>query len=107
MRRYIFECQLNKKAIAKDPRYRKPYIQACVMFEKRELSEKSLKVISDLKQYHPMAPKTLNMNSILLAKDRKNDQIVPENFKRIAAVNPKDMLSKYNKGIFYFKKVLE
>lgn len=52
-----------------EPNYRKPYINEFVILCKQEKYEEAQAVLDKLKSHHENAPKTINNQNVLLARE--------------------------------------
>jgi len=90
------------KAILNDPKYQKPYINACILFDKQENHEKMAKYMEALKISFPQSSKALNVNGVLNHNFPEKNEEIEKNFKQVTAIDPNNSLNIYNQAVYHY-----
>ncbi len=105
MKRYPFSltyCSITFQAITQDPKYQKPYINACILFDKLEDNDKANKVLDELQANFPDHSKVLNVTAIRAHSFPEKAEEIDKNLKKISSIDPNNLLNFYNQAVYYY-----
>ena len=92
----------SAKAISVDPKYRKPYINACALFDRLDEHGKMMKYMEELKTNFSQSSKALNMVTALYNNFPEKNEEMEENFDRVKSIDPNNLLNIYNQAIYWY-----
>lgn len=95
-------CESYEKAISLDPKYRKPYINACILFEKLDDHGKMIKTMGELQANFGVSSKALNVLSVLYNNFPEKNADIEKNFAQVSSIDPNNLLNTYNQAVYNY-----
>lgn len=95
-------CESYEKAISLDPKYRKPYINACILFEKLDDHVSMIKTMGELQANFSVSSKALNVLSVLYNNFPEKNADIEKNFAQVTSIDPNNLLNIYNQAVYNY-----
>lgn len=99
---FLAACESYEKAIILDPKYRKPYINACILFEKLDDHSKMIKTMGELQANFSVSSKALNVLSVLYNNFPERNADIEKNFAQVSSIDPNNLLNIYNQAVYNY-----